>query len=70
MLNNTKYKSQSSDLHQCIDSQLVTKLNGIDKEAANATQFDQVKSAERSIRRERRYSQTTGSNTGAWRVAL
>lgn len=70
MLNNTKHKSHKIDLLESITDHAVTRLDIVDKEAANAPRFDQAKSAERSIRRERRNNQNTGSGMGGWRVAL
>jgi hypothetical protein len=70
MLNNTKHKSQKTDLLENLGDHAVTRLEIAETVAANAPRFDQVKSAERSIRRARRYHQNTGSGLGGWRVAL
>jgi len=69
MLNNTKFKSEQSELQRIIEDQLITRLSDTDTTAANASDYNQVKNMERSIRRERRYRQSGGLRAGGWRIS-
>ena len=69
MLNNTKHKIQTSDLHEMIDDQAVTRLHVEEKTAANTSLRNQRKGVERSHRRHRRYAWNTGVTTSGWRVS-
>ncbi len=68
MLNNTEYKSQTGNSYKVVDKQTLTKASFVERTAANAARFDQSSSAERRLRRERRYSRNTGLAVGGWRV--
>lgn len=68
MLNNTEYKSELDELQGINEGQFVTGLSGIDRVAANTSDYKQVEATERSIRRERRYRRS-GLVTGGWRVS-
>ena len=68
MLNNTQYKIQMDTPIEVVDSQTLIKVSVEERSAANAPRFDQARSAERRLRRERRYSRTTGLPVGGWRV--
>ncbi len=70
MLNNTEHNSQIGALLETSDEQAVTQLNIAELPVANAPQFNPGGGAERSTRRERRYSQSTGAMGGTWRVSL
>ena len=67
MLNNTKHKIQTNDLHEMLDKQAVTHLNVEEKTAANAPIRNQKESVKR--RRRRRYAWNTGVTTSGWRVS-
>lgn len=69
MLNNTKHKIQTNDLHDMIDDQAVTRLHVEQKTAANAPLHNQKKGAKRSHRRQRRYAWNTSATTPGWRVS-
>ena len=69
MLNNTKQKIQTSDIHEMIDDQAVTRLHVEEKTAANTPLRNQKESAKRSHRRHRRYAWNTGVTTSGWRVS-
>ena len=68
MLNNTKHKSELDELQGIAEDQLVTRLRGINTTAANTSDYNQVVSTERSIRRERRNRRASGFSAGGWRV--
>jgi len=68
MLNNTKHKSELDELQGIVEDQLVTRLRGINTTAANTSDYNQVVSTERSIRRERRNRRASGFSAGGWRV--
>ena len=68
MLNNTEYKSQTSAPIEVVDNQTLIKASVQERTAANAPRFNQARSAERRLRRERRYSRNTGLAVGGWRV--
>ncbi len=68
MLINTKYKSELDKLQAVGEDQLVTRLKGINQTAANTSDYNQVVSTERSIRRERRNRRASGFSAGGWRV--
>jgi hypothetical protein len=70
MLNNTEYKSESSERQEKIEDRVFVKLDVANKPAANTACFDQEKSNERSFRRERRHNRGIGSATSGWRVSL
>ena len=70
MLNNTEYNSQIGGLLEAGDEQTVTQLNIVALPVANAPEFNSAGSAERSARRERRNSHSTGTMGGTWRVSL
>ena len=65
MLNNTKHKIQTCDLHETIDDQAVTRLHVEQKTAANTPLRNQKESVKRS---HRRYAWNTGVTTSGWRV--
>ena len=69
MLNNTEHNSQIGALLETSDEQAVTQLKIAELPVANAPQFNPG-GAERSARRERRNSQSTGAMGGTWRVSL
>ena len=68
MLSNIEYKSQMNTPIEVVESQTLIKLSVEQRSAANAPRFDQARSAERRLRRERRYSRNTGLSVGGWRV--
>ncbi len=68
MLNIAEYKSQTSAANEVVDNQPLTRVIVEHRTAANAPRFDQVKSAQRRLRRERRYSRNTGLAAVGWRV--
>ena len=68
MLNNTEYKSQPEVLDEVLESQALVGMNAEDGSAANASQFDQTKSDERRLRRERRYRRNRSLSSVGWRV--
>ena len=68
MLINTKHKSELNKLQGVGEDQLVTRLNGINRTAANASDYNQAGSTERSVRRECRQRWTSGFAAGGWRV--
>ena len=68
MLNNAEYKSQVNTPIEVVDSQTLFKFSVEERSAANAPRFDQTRSAERRLRRERRYSRNAGLSVGGWRV--
>ena len=68
MLNNTKDKSELGELQGLDEGQLVSRLRGINRTAANASDYNQAGSTERSVRRERRQRRTSGFAAGGWRV--
>ena len=68
MLNNTKHKSELGELQSVGEDQLVSRLRVINRTAANASDYSQVGSAERSLRRERRHRRASGFAAGGWRV--
>ena len=68
MLINTKHKSELDKLQGIAEDQLVTRLRGINTTAANTSDYNQVVSTERSIRRERRNRRASGFSAGGWRV--
>ncbi len=68
MLINTKHKSELDKLQGISEDQLVTRLKGINQTAANTSDYNQVVSTERSIRRERRNRRASGFSAGGWRV--
>jgi len=70
MLNNTKHKSELSDLREITGDHLVTGLDISDMAAANSGDFSQSESAQRRMRRERRLSRNTGLTASRWRVSL
>ena len=67
MLNNTKHKIQTNDLHEMIDDQFVTRLHVKEKTAANTPLRNQKEGVKRS--RRRRYAWNTGVTTAGWRVS-
>jgi hypothetical protein len=69
MLNNTKHKIQTNDLHEMIDDQFVTRLHVKEKIAANTPLRNQKEGVKRSHRRHRRYAWNTGVTTAGWRVS-
>ena len=69
MLNNTKHKIQTSDLHEVIGEQAVTPLRVDESTAANTPMRNQKEGAERSRRRHRRYAWNTGTTKSGWRVS-
>jgi hypothetical protein len=69
MLNNTKNKIQTNDLHEMIEDQAVTRLCVDESTAANTPPRKQTEKAERSPRRHRRYAWNTGVTTSGWRVS-
>ena len=68
MLNNTEYKSQPELLDELVENQALIGMNAEEGSAANASKFDQTKSDERRLRRERRYRRTRSLATVGWRV--
>ena len=70
MLNNTKHEIQTSDLHEMIDDQIVTRVSVDEGTAANTRLRSQTEKIERSRRRHRRYNWNAGSTTSGWRVSL
>lgn len=70
MLNNTKHKSELSDLHEITGDELVTGLGVSNMAAANAGDFGPSESTQRRMRRERRMSRNAGLTAGRWRVSL
>ena len=68
MLINTKHKSELDKVQGIGEDQHVTRLRGINRTAANASDYNQVASTERSVRRERRHRRASGFATGGWRV--
>jgi len=70
MLINTEGNCQSIELHELVVEKPQTRLECADKPAANAPRFDPSKSAERSVRRERRSRHATGFAASGWRVSL
>lgn len=68
MLNKTEYISQTSTPNEVVDNQTLIKVSVEERTAANAPRFDQARSAERRLRRERRYRRNTGLAVGGWRV--
>jgi hypothetical protein len=69
MLNNTKHKIQTNDLHEMIDDQFVTRLHVKEKTVANTLLRNQKEGVKRSRRRHRRYAWNTGVTTAGWRVS-
>jgi hypothetical protein len=69
MLNNTKHKIQTSDLHELIDDQFVTRLQVEEKTAANTPLRNHKEGAKRSHRRHRLYAWNTGVTKSGWRVS-
>jgi hypothetical protein len=69
MLNNTKQKIQTRDLHEMIDDQTVTRLHVEEKAAANTPLRNQNESVKRNLRRHRRYAWNTCTTTSGWRVS-
>ena len=67
MLNNTKHEIQTSDLHEMIDDQIVTRLSVDERTAVNTPLRSQTEREERS---RRRHIWNTGSTTSGWRVSL
>ena len=68
MLNNTEYKSQPEVLDEVFENLPLIGMNAEDGSAANAPQFDQAKSDERRLRRERRARRSRSLSTVGWRV--
>ena len=68
MLNNAEYESQTITPNEVVDNQTLTEVVVEQRTAANAPRFDQVKSAQRRLRRERRYARNAGLAAGGWRV--
>ena len=68
MLNNTEYKNQPEVLNEVFESQALFGMNAEEGSAANASQFDQNKSDERRLRRERRYRRSRSLSSVGWRV--
>jgi hypothetical protein len=69
MLNNTKHKIQTNDLHEMIDEQFVTHMHVEEKTAANTPLRNQKEGVKRSRSRHRRYAWNTGVTTAGWRVS-